>query len=256
MATPGAIPALPAARLIGHPKQARGGRILVTRRSSLVARSSAAPRTDPLAPDPAVRSPLRRHPDRFRERHESVRFKADGSCCIPRGDRGLRVVALHHPIEPTERLAGELRDGPVDLSDERAGFNYGDEKQAALSADEVLDRIRKLAVTEGETLRAGDHPIVATGARRHFGGWKAAFEATGCAPPETLTWTKDAVIAAIRDDVAKGLPVNSARIMRRNANLYVAGRRRFGTWAAALIAAKAAPRTTTSGSRRRSSSPR
>ncbi len=139
---------------------------------------------------------------------------------------------------------------------ERAGFNYGDEMQAALSADEVLDRIRTLAATEGKTLRAGDHPIVAAGARRHFGGWKTAFEAAGCAPPETLTWTKDAVIAAIRDEVAKGLPVNSARIMRRNANLYVAGRRRFGTWAAALIAAKAAPRTTTSGSRRRSSSPR
>ena len=139
---------------------------------------------------------------------------------------------------------------------ERAGFNYGDEKQAALSADEVLDRIRTLAVTEGETLRAGDHPIVAAGARRHFGGWKAAFEAAGCAPPETLTWTKDAVIAAIRDEVAKGLPVNSARIMRRNANLYVAGRRRFGSWAAALIAAKAVPRSTRSGSPRRSSTPR
>ncbi len=135
---------------------------------------------------------------------------------------------------------------------EQAGFNYGDEKQAALSADEVLDRIRKLAVTEGKALRAGEHPIVAAGARRHFGGWKAAFEAAGCAPPETLTWTKDAVIAAIRDDVAKGQPVNSARIMRRNANLYVAGRRRFGTWAAALIAAKAVTR----GSRRRSSKTR
>ena len=119
----------------------------------------------------------------------------------------------------------------------QAGFNYGHEKQAALTADEVLDRIRRLAAAEGKKLRAGDHPIVAAGARRHFGGWKPAFEAAGCAPPENLTWTKDAVIAAIRDDVANGLPVNSARIMRRNANLYVAGRRRFGTWAAALIAA-------------------
>lgn len=125
---------------------------------------------------------------------------------------------------------------------EQAGFNYGDEKQVGLSANEVLDRIRKLAVTDGKALRAGEHPIVAAGARRHFGGWKAAFEAAGCAAPETLTWTKEAVIAAIRDDVAKGLPVNSARIMRRNANLYVAGRRRFGSWAAALSAAKPVPR--------------
>lgn len=124
----------------------------------------------------------------------------------------------------------------------QAGFDYGAEKQAALSADDVLDRIRKLAFTEGKALRAGNHPIVAAGARRHFGGWKAAFEAAGCAPPEILTWTKEAVIAAIRDDVARGLPVNSARIMRRNANLYVAGRRRFGSWAAALSAAKPVPR--------------
>src|SRR5690606_20583841 len=108
----------------------------------------------------------------------------------------------------------------------------------ALSADEVLDRIRKLADTEGTALRAGEHPIVAAGARRHFGGWKAAFEAAGCAAPQHLTWTREAVIAAIRDDAATGLPVNSARIMPSNANLYVAGRRRFGTWAAALSAAK------------------
>ena len=34
-----------------------------------------------------------------------------------------------------------------------------------------------------------------------------------------------------------GLPVNSAQVMDRDANLYMAGRRRFGTWAAALDAA-------------------
>ena len=137
---------------------------------------------------------------------------------------------------------------------EKAGFNYGEHKQGGLSADEVLERIRRLATADGEPLRAGDHPIVAAGARRHFGGWKPAFEAAGCTPPETLTWTKDAVVAAIRDDIANGLPVNSARIMRRNANLYVAGRRRFGTWAAALIAANG--RTAKSRTRARTSKPR
>ncbi|MEJ7600103.1 MAG: hypothetical protein WKG01_19500 [Kofleriaceae bacterium] len=139
---------------------------------------------------------------------------------------------------------------------EKAGFDYGEQKQGALSADEVLERIRRLAAADGEPLRAGDHSIVAAGARRHFGGWKRAFEAAGCTPPETLTWTKDAVVAAIRDDIANGLPVNSARTMRRNANLYVAGRRRFGTWAAALIAAnvgtaKSRPRARTSKPRAR-----
>jgi hypothetical protein len=124
---------------------------------------------------------------------------------------------------------------------EQAGFNYGDQKQAALNAGEVLDRIRKLAVTEGNALRAADHPIVAAGARRHFGGWKAALKASVCAPPKPrLLWTKIAVVAAIRDDIANGIPVSSARIKRRNPALYAAGLRRFGTWEAAVIAARAA----------------
>ena len=122
----------------------------------------------------------------------------------------------------------------------KAGFDYGESKAAALTADEVLDRIRRLAAIDGGTLRAGDHPIVASGARRHFGGWNAAFEAAGCRPPETLTWPNAAVVAAVRADLAAGLPVNSVAMARRNGKLYVAGRRRFGSWAAALAAAHAA----------------
>lgn len=124
-----------------------------------------------------------------------------------------------------------------------AGFDYGAEKQAALSAEDVLKRIRRLATTAGETLRAGNHPLVAAGARRHFGGWKAAFDAAGCTPPEYRTWTSAAVVAAIREDVANGLPVNSVAMVRRNGKLYVAGRRRFGSWAAALAAAEEAAAT-------------
>jgi hypothetical protein len=133
---------------------------------------------------------------------------------------------------------------------ESAGFDYGAEKQADLSADEVLNRIRRLAATEQDALRAGDHPLVAAGARRHFGGWRAAFEAAGCTPPDPATrWTSKAVVAAIREDVANGLPVNSVAMVRRNGKLYVAGRRRFGSWAAALVAAEDAP-ATKPGSRR------
>jgi len=121
----------------------------------------------------------------------------------------------------------------------KAGFDYGASKTAALTADEVLGRIRRLA-SDGGTLRAGDHPIVASGARRHFGGWTAAFEAAGCERPEGHTWTKAAVVAAVRADLAAGLPVNAGAVVRRNGKLYGAGRRRFGTWEATLAAAQAA----------------
>lgn len=122
---------------------------------------------------------------------------------------------------------------------EQAGFDYGQSKLAALTADQVLDRIRRLAADDGAA-RAGDHPIVAAGAIRHFGGWNEAFDAAGCRPPERRTWTNEAVLAAVRADRAAGLPVNSVAMARRNGKLYVAGRRRFGSWAATLAAADAA----------------
>lgn len=52
-----------------------------------------------------------------------------------------------------------------------------------------------------------------------------------------IKWTRATVIDAIRKDIEAGLPVNSVAMMHRNQNLYMAGRRRFGTWAAALEAA-------------------
>jgi hypothetical protein len=49
------------------------------------------------------------------------------------------------------------------------------------------------------------------------------------------------VLDEIRAEQASGLPINSVAIMKRNKSLYVAGRRRFGCWAAALEAAIGAP---------------
>jgi len=131
-----------------------------------------------------------------------------------------------------------------------AGFDYDEHKQVDLSAGEVLRRIRALVAEHGQKVHAGDHPLVSAGARRHFGGWKAAFEAAGCGPPETLTWTREAVVAAIREDLANGLRVNSVAMVRRNGKLYVAGRRRFGSWAAALVAANDAEATQPAARRR------
>ncbi len=118
-----------------------------------------------------------------------------------------------------------------------AGFDPDAVRQAGLSSDETLRRIRRLAEAEGDGLRSRNHSLVASGAMRHFGGWEAALAAAGCKPRERFKWTPVTVIAAIQAEVANGLPVNSVAVARRYGALYLAGRRRFGTWAEALTAA-------------------
>jgi hypothetical protein len=119
---------------------------------------------------------------------------------------------------------------------ETAGFAYGDVKLTALSAADVLARIRR-AAEAGEPLRAGANTILAAGARRHFGSWSAAVEAAGCKLPSPFKWTADNVIERIRADRRRGLSITSSAVIERNQALYGAARRRFGSWAAALAAA-------------------
>ncbi len=119
---------------------------------------------------------------------------------------------------------------------EAAGFAYGGVKQANLAADDVLLRIRRLA-DAGEPLRAGEHSLESSAARRHFGSWQAAVEAAGCELPSPLKWTAHDVVEQIREDLRRGLPLGSLAVIARNQPLYGAARRRFGSWAAALAAA-------------------
>jgi hypothetical protein len=116
-----------------------------------------------------------------------------------------------------------------------AGFDYEAIKIRPLTAREAIEQIQALAAAR-KCLRAGDHGKLWHAAIRHFGSWKKALAKAGCNDVHLL-WTKERVIERIRTRQAKGQPVNSAQIMDLDRYLYAAGRRRFGSWAAALEAA-------------------
>lgn len=122
-----------------------------------------------------------------------------------------------------------------------AGFDYEQVREVALSADEVLRRIRH-AAEQGKKLRARDFTIEAAGARRHFGTWGAAVDAAGCELPSLRKWTPEKVVTQLREDQRRGLPLGSLAVIRRNEPLYGAARRCFGSWAAAIAAVAAAER--------------
>ncbi|MBX3245905.1 MAG: hypothetical protein KF901_01845 [Myxococcales bacterium] len=116
-----------------------------------------------------------------------------------------------------------------------AGLAYREIKGRPLSKIEVRRRLRELIQT-GEPVLAKDHPKLREAAVRHFGSWKEALAALG--HRQGTRWTKHAVVAAIREHLAKELAVTSNEMRRRDENLYMAGRRQFGSWAAAVKAAQ------------------
>lgn len=117
-----------------------------------------------------------------------------------------------------------------------AGFDYGTIKRRPLTAEEVLAELRRL-IASSERVRADGHKSLARAAALHFGSWREALTAAGH-PEAGLEWPRQRVIDAIRSRLAKGEPVNPAQVLRQDANLYAAARRRFGTWEAALASAK------------------
>lgn len=123
---------------------------------------------------------------------------------------------------------------------EAAGFAYQEIKSRPFTKREVIAKLKALA-DSGDPILAKDHEYkLGSAARRHFGSWKeATVAAGGLAGP--FKWTPQLVTDAIRGDIEAGEPVNSVAMVRRNLNLYQAGRRRFGTWAAALEAATGRP---------------
>jgi hypothetical protein len=117
---------------------------------------------------------------------------------------------------------------------EAAGFAYEAVKLRNLSAEEVLHEICASAAA-GVELRANMHPRVGLGAQRHFGSWRAAVRAAGCALP--LQRSIEAVLGRIRADFSRGLSLRVSDVLDREPWLYGAARRRFGSWARALSAA-------------------
>jgi len=74
-------------------------------------------------------------------------------------------------------------------------------------------------------------------ARDYFGGWHTALVAARIEnlPPPRRIWTHQSVIEAIQDLQRRGLPLKGA--LKLDLPLYHAGRKRFGGWRNALLAA-------------------
>jgi len=123
---------------------------------------------------------------------------------------------------------------------EAAGFPYDAIKIRALRKHEVIEMLRELVATGDPILAVEQDSKLVSAAKRDFGSWRDAVAAAGGLAGPTK-WTRERVVEAIRFEQEQGLPVNSVAMMKRNRNLYAAGRRRFGTWAAALEAATGEP---------------
>lgn len=96
-----------------------------------------------------------------------------------------------------------------------------------------------------ESTRTQDGGLIEA-ARQYFGTWRKALEHAGVLEPhETFrrpgAWTRQRVIEAIQDRYVRGLSLSSRDVR----TLAAAGRRRFGGWHAALLAAGIAPEDAT-----------
>ena len=72
-------------------------------------------------------------------------------------------------------------------------------------------------------------------ARRHFGQWRRAVEASGLEPTRRI-WSRETIIVEIKQRRAEGRSLGSGD--RANINLVAAAVRHFGSWTAALKAAR------------------
>lgn len=77
-------------------------------------------------------------------------------------------------------------------------------------------------------------PAVVSAARRHFGRWAWAAEASGL-KPKYHAWTRDKIVAEIRRRQQAGRSLSSCE--KDNERLVSAAYRYFGSWPAALLAA-------------------
>jgi hypothetical protein len=124
---------------------------------------------------------------------------------------------------------------------EAAGFHYGDARRAALSKEDVLRRLHAIA-KDGLVKHAEVESVLRSGAARHFGSVPRATAAAGLEYSRRTKWSRAAVLARIAEHVRAGRPVTSVALIGHDQPLYGAGRKVFGSWAAALASAKT-PRT-------------
>jgi hypothetical protein len=81
-------------------------------------------------------------------------------------------------------------------------------------------------------------------ARRIFGSWRNALQASGIAPQQVLTWERWSparILVMIRHLARRKRPLTSEQTERRYHNLVTAARRHFGSWSKAVLAAGVKP---------------
>lgn len=165
---------------------------------------------------------------------------------MPKGERVIVEIreraARGHPLNSGANrgdwlyAAALLAFGSWKNAVAAAGFSYDDIKIRPFTKAEVIATLKPLVATGAPILRAQHEGRLVAAAHRHFGGWDAAVKAAG-GESGPRKWTRQRVLDRIREDRARGLKVNAVAVHKRDVNLYQAGRRRFGTWAAALEAA-------------------
>jgi hypothetical protein len=108
-----------------------------------------------------------------------------------------------------------------------------------MSAAQVKAALRERH-RNGQTLHenpvAREDPHLVASARRRFGYWRNALEATGLASraPMPRKWTAESVERALRERRRAGLPMNPAAVRRDDSGLLQAAERLFGDyWSAA-----------------------
>jgi hypothetical protein len=105
-----------------------------------------------------------------------------------------------------------------------------------LSREDVLTKIRQGYASGVSIPELANQEIgLVNAARLHFGQWRRAVEASGLEPTRRI-WSRETIIAEIKQRRAEGRSLGSGD--RANINLVAAAVRHFGSWTAALKAAR------------------
>lgn len=105
--------------------------------------------------------------------------------------------------------------------------------------EEVLRAVQRMGSGVRHSRLKTEHPGAVTAAYRYFGSWANAVRKAGFRykkPPagRPKIWTREAILAAIRERGARGLPLSSHRLRREGGTLYDAALREFGGWRRAV----------------------
>jgi hypothetical protein len=147
---------------------------------------------------------------------------------------------------PALAYAGRKYLGSWEAAVTAAGFDYGNIRRKSFwSRTRVVERIREL--------QAAGKPLHVSAAEREYGGlvgaasvyfgsWRQAIKAAGfdyAKIKRQKEWSKPYIITEMRRMNAQGLPMKTTIAVRREYRiLHAAAIRYFGSWAAALKAAR------------------